>query len=245
MKHKDVEPKQLLKCATPVARPELVLFDMDGVLFDTMPLHARSWKETMDAYGIEAKREEFFLYEGMKGRDTIEQLYERAFGELPSSTLRDEIYEHKCSLFNTLASDAPITTIPGAEAFMDLLQEQYGTAMGVVTGSTIHNAFPRIKAHYSSYFTPESITTADHVDKGKPHPEPYLRGMAHFGVSPDQTLVIENAPLGVRSAAEAGAFTVALTTGPIPEGHLRREGANLVFPNFRALTIWWQHHYRL
>lgn len=235
--------KCTLKLAAPVARPLLVLFDMDGVLFDTMPLHARSWWQVTEEYGIEAEEEEFFLFEGMKGRDTIEQLYQRSFGELPSETLRDEIYERKCSLFNQLATDNPITTIAGAESFMELLSTHYGTAMGVVTGSTIGNAFPRIQKHYKEYFSPEAITTADHVERGKPHPEPYQRGMEYFGVTPEQTMVIENAPLGVRSATGAGAFTVALTTGPIPEGELRQEGANLVFPNFKALITWWQHRY--
>ena len=81
------------------------------------------------------------------------------------------------------------------------------------------------------------------MEKGKPDPEPYLRGMSLTGHCAGETLVVENAPLGVRSAVAAGAFTVAVATGPIPEEILRHEGANLIFPNMRALLAWWRVTY--
>ena len=58
---------------------KLVLFDMDGVLFDTMPYHVRSWKQVSDEYGMEAEQDEFYLYEGMRGVDTIDKIYRRTF----------------------------------------------------------------------------------------------------------------------------------------------------------------------
>lgn len=222
----------------PIAEPKLVLFDMDGVLFDTMPTHARSWKQAMDDYGIPSEEKEFYLYEGMRGRDTIVDLYRRAFHTTPSEELVNEIYNHKCYLFDHDEA-FELRQIPGALRLMSYLVEERGCDVGVVTGSTIKNAHHRIQKHYSHYIPDEHIITADLVEQGKPHPEPYLKGMELFHRQPKETAVIENAPLGVRSGAGAGALTLAVMTGPIPERILRHEGANYVFPDMRSLLLWW------
>ena len=79
------------------------------------------------------------------------------------------------------------------------------------------------------------ITSAD-VTRCKPHPEPYLRGMALAGTAPASTIVIENAPLGVKSGHDAGAFTVAVTTGPIPRSGMEKAGADIIFPSMEAFA---------
>lgn len=127
---------------------------------------------------------------------------------------------------------------------MAFLVEERGCQVAVVTGSTIRNAHHRIERHYSCFVPDEHIITADIVTRGKPHPEPYLRGMALFGRTPQETFVVENAPLGVRSGASSGALTAAVMTGPIPERVLRHEGAHLLFPDMRALRLWWQFRYQ-
>ena len=76
------------------------------------------------------------------------------------------------------------------------------------------------------------VTSRD-VTHGKPHPEPYIRGMQLAGVSPSQSIAIENAPLGVKSAATAGAFTVGVVTGPIPRAELEGAGAAIVFDSMK------------
>ena len=81
------------------------------------------------------------------------------------------------------------------------------------------------------------VTSRD-VSRGKPHPEPYLRGAAIAGVDPGRCLVIENAPMGVEAGVAAGCFTVAVTTGPIPEKAMTDAGAHFVarsMPEFARL----------
>ena len=73
------------------------------------------------------------------------------------------------------------------------------------------------------------MVTSFDVKQGKPHPEPYLMGLAKAGVRAEEALVVENAPLGVESAHKAGIFTLAANTGPLPDKILFEAGADLVF----------------
>lgn len=208
---------------------------MDGILIDSMPLHVRSWKLTAEKYGLQAEEDEFYLFEGMRGRDTIAQLYQRTFNEIASQDLVDEIYQYKTELYNNFPDS--LQPIPYTHDVMSLLKEK-GIRMAVVTGGTKINAYPRVSEFYSEYIDESRIITAESVTKGKPHPQPYLFGMELFGNSPEETVVIENAPLGIQSAHAAQALTIAITTGPIKEYQLREAGADLVFPNMKALWIW-------
>ena len=86
----------------------------------------------------------------------------------------------------------------------------------------------------------EFIVTAFDVTHGKPDPEPYLMGMKKCGVEPWETIVVENAPLGVRAAVAARCFSIAVNTGPLPDKVLSDEGANLIFPQMTILSQQWK-----
>lgn len=226
----------------PATEPRLVLFDMDGVLVDSMPIHDIAWRATADKYGMKYEAGEFFRAEGMKGRDTITMLYRKTFGTDPSEELIAEAYAYKTHLFEEMQPDL-LRPIPGVRDLAEYLRDDRQLDLGVVTGSTTANALSRIGTFFDGLFTEERLITADKVTRGKPDPEPYLRGMSLAGRTAEETLVVENAPLGTRSAVAAGAFTTAVATGPIPEEELRREGAHLIFPNMRALHAWWRVTY--
>jgi beta-phosphoglucomutase-like phosphatase (HAD superfamily) len=83
------------------------------------------------------------------------------------------------------------------------------------------------------------MVTAFDVKHGKPDPEPYLMGMQKGELRPDECIVVENAPLGVRAAKAAGIFTIAVNTGPLPDNALLDEGADLLFPSMQALSDAW------
>ena len=226
----------------PPEEPKLVLLDMDGVLVDSMPIHDYAWRTAADKYKLRYDAGEFFRAEGMKGRDTIILLYRKTFDEEPTEDFIEEVYAYKTHLFEERQADL-LRPIPHVRELILYLKEVRGIDLGVVTGSTTTNALSRIGTYFEGLFTEEQLITADKVEKGKPDPEPYLRGMSLTGHCAGETLVVENAPLGVRSAVAAGAFTVAVATGPIPEEILRHEGANLIFPNMRALLAWWRVTY--
>ena len=85
-------------------------------------------------------------------------------------------------------------------------------------------------------FAAERMVTAFDVRHGKPHPEPYLKGLEKAGVKAAEAMVVENAPLGVQAAVAAGIFTAAVNTGPIPAEKLREAGAGVVLSGMPALA---------
>ena len=75
------------------------------------------------------------------------------------------------------------------------------------------------------------------VKRGKPAPDPYLMGLQKAGdLQPNEAIVVENAPLGVRSGHAARIFTIAVNTGPLPNEVLLAAGANILFPTMPALA---------
>lgn len=208
------------------------LIDMDGTLYDSMRNHTASWYRLMTEQGIDCTRDEFYLYEGMTGASTITRLWLRQWGKTPDPQLVKDLYHKKTEYFNLLPRVAPM---PGAKTMIDGLM-QAGITTVLVTGSGQPSVLDRLVTDYPGAFADNHRVTARNVTKGKPHPEPYLKGMELAGVSSRQSMAIENAPIGVESAVASGAFTVALTTGPIPAETLAKAGADLVLPSMQSLA---------
>jgi len=210
-----------------------VMFDMDGVLYDSMPLHARCWHLAMSHYGLALSEPEAFLHEGRTGADTINIVIQREQGRQATAAEAEEIYNYKATLFHQ-QPEAPEMT--GAT---DVLQQVKAATLTpvLVTGSGQRALLQRLQHSYPNVFTPEHMVTAFDVQHGKPNPEPYLMGLRKGGdLQPNQSMVVENAPLGVEAAVRAGVFTVAVNTGPLPDEVLLQAGANLLFPSMTALS---------
>ena len=84
------------------------------------------------------------------------------------------------------------------------------------------------------------MVTAFDVKYGKPNPEPYLMGLAKADASPNEAIVVENAPIGVQAGVAAGIFTIAVNTGPLDGQVLLDAGANLLFPSMQAFCDQWE-----
>lgn len=229
---KEIIQEFLRKNGYPSIQPKAVLFDMDGVLYDSMKNHASSWYKTVLELGIPCTRDEFYLYEGQTGRQTIDQLIRREFGREATDAEKKEIYARKSAHFTGLG-EAPV--MPGAQEVVACVLNA-GLIPVLVTGSGQPSLLGRLNDNFPGVFTPERMITAHGVHQGKPHPEPYLRGLEKAGVKPSEAIVIENAPLGVRSAAAAKIFTIAVNTGPLTEECLYREGAQIVLPGMTELA---------
>ena len=79
--------------------PKAVLFDMDGVLYDSMRFHACAWKEVTSRYHIIASEEDFYLHEGRTGASIINVLIQRTFGREATEEEKVHLYEEKAALF--------------------------------------------------------------------------------------------------------------------------------------------------
>ena len=215
-----------------------VLFDMDGVLFDSMKNHAHCWQETMTHYGLHITAEEVYQNEGRTGKSTINAISLRERGYEVSDETAKEIYAYKSALFNECPEPAPMT---GALSLLRQIVAADITPL-VVTGSGQTSLLQRLDSAFPQIFNPKQMVTAHDVRYGKPHPEPYLMGLqkaAQPALSPYQAIVVENAPLGIRSAVDAGIFTIAVNTGPLPDHVLTEAGAHLLFPSIQALSDAW------
>jgi HAD superfamily hydrolase (TIGR01509 family) len=209
-----------------------ILFDMDGVLYDSMPVHVRTWSEIAGKYHLDCTPEDFYLMEGRTGDTTLDVLFQRTFRRNATEEEKKNIYQEKVNLYN---SGNTGRLMPGATNVLEKVKA-YGLDALVVTGSGQHCLIDKLNMDFPGYFQREKIVTAFDVKYGKPHPEPYLMGLEKAGLQASEAIVIENAPLGIRSAVAAGIFTVAVNTGPLPDKVLRDEGAGLLFPNMQALA---------
>lgn len=211
---------------------EAVLFDMDGVLFDSMKNHTLAWYKTMAGMGIACERDEFYLYEGATGEWTINRIFRRAYGREATAEEIEGIYAEKSRWFNELPL---VEVMPGAKEVLEQVRE-LDLIPVVVTGSGQRSLLERLEREFPGVFAAERMVTAFDVRQGKPHPEPYLKGLEKAGVTAAEALVVENAPLGVQAAVAADIFTVAVNTGPIPAEKLREAGAGVVLPGMPALA---------
>ena len=202
-----------------------VLFDMDGVLYDSMPNHAYAWEKAISSLGIECTQEEFYLYEGQTGHFTIDSIFRREKSRPATEDEKVSVYKMKSDFFVSCGK-APV--MKGAkEVLTKTITENLKPVL--VTGSGQASLIDKLQENFPNVFTREFMVTAYDVKKGKPDPEPYLMGLSKTGSKPFEAFVVENAPLGVRAASAANIFTVAVTTGPIKEDILYGEGADIVF----------------
>lgn len=210
-------------------RPAAFLFDMDGTLYDSMPNHARAWYEMICEQGIEASPEEFFLYEGATGAYTVNLLYQRAYGRDAAPEEVQRLYERKAEIFRSLPEPE---VMPGARELIAFVRSlPWRPATVLVTGSAQGSLLGRLDRDFPGAFPDHRRVTALNVSRGKPFPEPFLRGAEIAGAQPSACVAIDNAPLGVLSASRAGCCTVAVRTGPIPAVELSGAGADVVFEN--------------
>lgn len=217
--------------------PKAVLFDMDGILYDSMRFHARAWYETATHHQLISTPELFYLYEGRTGESTINELYQKTFQRDATDEEKKSIYEEKAVLFNQYNDGKAM------QGAAEVLKEVRASGLQtlVVTGSGQHSLINKLEHTYPGYFKREKMVTAFDVKLGKPHPEPYLMGLEKAGVKPYEALVVENAPMGIQAGVAAGIFTIAVNTGPLDDRILLDAGADLLYPDMTALAKDWDN----
>ena len=217
-------------------RPKAVLFDMDGVLYDSMPNHAIAWQESMAKCGLQMTADDAYATEGARGIDTIREMVKRQQDRIIDEAEAQRMYDVKTQIFHSLP-EAPV--MPGVLSLMSQIHED-GLLIGVVTGSGQRPLIQRILKDFGAFVDESRITTAYDVSHGKPAPDPYLMGLQKAGsLMPNEAIVVENAPLGIRAGHAAHILTVAVNTGPLPDEELLVAGANLIFPDMQSFSDHW------
>jgi len=215
--------------------PKAFLFDMDGVLYNSMPRHAVCWVQAMAKYGLNMTEQEAYAYEGMRGVETIQLIARQQKGIELTEAEAQPIYDEKSRLFHEMG-DAPL--MEGAMELMELLKQR-GMTLCIVTGSGQRPLIRRVLNDYRRYVDEQHIVTAYDVAHGKPAPDPYLMGLQKAGnLMPHEAVVVENAPLGVEAGVAAGIFTIAVNSGNLPKESLRK--ADLLFDSMTDLYESWK-----
>ena len=220
--------------------PKVVLFDMDGVLYNSMPNHLVAWQTSMAQVNLPMTKADVYQYEGMRGYGIEKLIAKKYTGKEISDDEAVRRYEMKSSVFE---KQPRAEFMDGVKNLMKKIKSD-GLIIGIVTGSSQRPLIARVKNDFSEFVSLDHIVTAFDVNRGKPYPDPYLMGLKKAGnFKPWEGIVVENAPLGVRSGVSAKIFTIAVNSGPLPNEVLASEGANIVFDKMPDLRDSWEQFY--
>jgi len=202
-----------------------VIFDMDGVITNTMPYHFTAWKKIYEAEGFCLTKEEIYVREGQPGYNTIREISKK-HGLFFSEDRVRQILDKKEKLFKKIVRRR---FIPGARNFLHFLKKK-GFVLALVTGTARHEVVHILPKKLLGLFS--VVVTGSEVRRGKPHPEPYLIALKKLRLKPKDVVVLENAPFGIHSAKRARLSCVALETS-LPKEYLK--DADLVFTSFKDM----------
>ncbi|MBR1995765.1 MAG: HAD family phosphatase [Paludibacteraceae bacterium] len=226
-------------------------FDMDGVLFNSMPNHAIAWEEVMKKYGLPFTAYDCYVNEGRTGESVIREAMWKARNRDATPEEVKTIYAEKSARFHELAeqqvcggkgvsdveSKGGTPPIEGVADVLRLVQSR-GDQIWVVTGSGQLTLIDSLQAVFPSVFQRDRIICGLDVMHGKPDPEPYLKAWERSGLEKEQCVVIENAPLGIRSGKAAGLTVYAVNTGILTREDLAE--ADEVFDSMAELLAYLQ-----
>ncbi|MHB8586138.1 MAG: HAD family hydrolase [Thermoplasmatota archaeon] len=184
--------------------PRAVIFDVDGVLLQSMERNARAYQETLATIGINIDVYEVFVNEGRPSKDLLATVA-KSHGRLLAGAELDRVAREKQAL---LATFGPMPVYPGVANLLATLQG-WGLRLAFVSGGYRVNIHPNL-GDLLRFF--EVQVTADDELPGKPSPAPYEAALRKLGIAPDEAVVVENAPLGIEAAKSAGIYTVGVTT---------------------------------
>jgi len=197
-----------------------VLFDLDGVLVDSTPAVARAWAGWAGEHGFEPDE----VVKKAHGRPSISTIREL----LPHA---DHAAEDREMERREIADVEGVVPLPGA---MELLQALPLERWAIVTSCTRALAGVRIGA--AGLTKPKHLVTATDVKRGKPDPEPYLKGAQILGTPASECIVIEDAPAGIRAGKAAGARALALRT-TASDDELQQAGADWIVDDCSELFL--------
>lgn len=205
-----------------------VIFDMDGVLIDSHPVHKKVWARFLASLNRSVSEAELdFVLDGRKR----EEIMRHFLGNLPAEQMR-EYGQRKDKIY--AESSRNLKTIPGVEEFLNRL-EKAGLPMAVATSASFARArgtldelgiLPRFSA----------LVTADDVVKGKPDPEIFVKAAEQLSLAPYSLLAVEDAVSGVKAAKTAGMKCLGIAADERRE-KLRAAGAVHVVPDYLGLSL--------
>ena len=184
-----------MKLKLPAGEFAAYLFDCDGTIVDSMPLHYLAWKKALGEWHCEFSEELFYAWGGMPVTEVISTLNRMRGLQMPV----EQVGHRKENLYYELLPE--LQPIPEVVAH---IKEQHGRIpFGVVSGSTRESVVASLTiVKLLDRF--QMLVCAGEYEKGKPDPEAFLRAAANLGVPPQACLVFEDTEMGIQAAKAAG-----------------------------------------
>ncbi|MDI2124873.1 HAD family hydrolase [Yinghuangia seranimata] len=177
------------------------LFDCDGTIADSMPLHYVAWKQALDEWDCVFPEDLFYDWGGRTVADIIASLNESQGLDMPVEAVarrREDLYRE---------SLPQLTAVPGIEAHIEDGYERI--PMAVVSGSTRDSVTASLTT-LGLLDRFDVLVCAGDYAKAKPDPEGFLRAAEHLGVPPEECLVFEDTDMGIQAATAAGMASVRI-----------------------------------
>jgi beta-phosphoglucomutase-like phosphatase (HAD superfamily) len=185
-----------------------IIFDFDGVLVNSMPIHYLAWKKAlMEICKLQVDERTVYLLEGMRGAELVKEIFKisnyKDFSKIGSVTKR------KGQIFRSMIDD--IDTYTGTQELVKGLR----CIKGIASGSDRYDIESILHRSFLSNFF-QIVLTADNIKKGKPDPQAFQLFLHESGLHPPDVIVVENSPLGVKAALNAGlTVIVVLNNSPL------------------------------
>lgn len=185
---------------------DALIFDMDGTLVDSMPLHLDAWEQTSAEFGLPFDRAQLNEYGGIPTRKIVAMLAEQHGLAIDVEAFA----RRKVALY--LEHIDKVSVFP---AMWELVKDCHGKVpMGIGTGSTRAHAAHILRQTGLDAFIPV-LVSADDVVNHKPHPDTFLKVAEQLGANPANCLVFEDTPIGLEAGRAAGMETLLVHQGAL------------------------------
>src|SRR5215472_2521863 len=182
-----------------------VLWDMDGTLIDSEEFHWISWRDTMAKVGVPITHEQFPSSFGQRN----DSIVPRWLGAASTPEWVERISNAKEELYRDLIRKHGMSPLPGVSDWVRRLHEE-GWLQAIASAAPRPNIEVVVESLKAAHYF-RAIVSAEDVQKGKPDPEVYLLAASRVGVSPDRSIVVEDAVAGVEAARNAGMRSIGVS----------------------------------
>jgi beta-phosphoglucomutase-like phosphatase (HAD superfamily) len=213
-----------------------IIFDFDGVLVNSMPVHYEAWKTAfLEICSLQVNERTVYLLEGMRGVDLVREIF-RIFNYNELAKV-ESVTKRKDQIFRSMIDR--VNSYPCTEELVKGLT----CIKGIASGSAKHDVESILKRSFQQGLF-QIVLTADNIEQGKPDPQAFQIFLQKSNIDSKDVIVVENSPLGVKAALRAGLRAiVVLNNSPL----IRDDFVDLVSPydifaetkNTRSLLYEW------
>ena len=186
-----------------VQNSKAIIFDCDGTLVDSMPVHYVAWHETMNRYGISFPEDRFYSLGGVPSDRIIEILASEQGLKLDAASVA---HEKEQAFLDKIELLVPI------EAVVEIVRQNRGVKPIAVASGGFLPVILRQLQQMAMHDWFDAIVTAEDTSKHKPEPDVFLEAARRLGTAAEHCVVFEDADLGVEAARRAGMHCIDVRT---------------------------------